>query len=206
MKSFLISVLFLVLVINAKAQLSIDKNIRIDGTQESVRKFISHHQFDYALFSWNTNYGSSSTDEFKSIIKQNNNWYLLKIKYKNYSIAGLPTVIVDERKLTEIELKTISIDLKTDSTFLFSQDEVSSLPDKCIYTKDGKERGLLSVIDGVRLYLVKYEDKTFTSLSYYAPQSYLQNCYPYVPEFGKLKGLVNTSEGFWKVFKEFNLE
>ena len=56
MKSLLVSVLFIVLALNIKAQLVIDKSFKIDETQESVRKFITHNKFDFALVSWTVSF------------------------------------------------------------------------------------------------------------------------------------------------------
>ena len=206
MKSLLVSVLFIVLALNIKAQLVIDKSFKIDETQESVRKFITHNKFDFALVSWTVSNWVKTHYYFQGLVKQGGKWYLIKISSPKISIINSYKLIDNSKKLSKKELNLIRKDLKIDSTFIYSQDEISSLPDICQYIKNGKQRGLLSVSDGGKWCLVKYEKNKFTSLSSYAPNTYLQNCYPYVPEFGKLKGLVNTSVGFWKVFKDFNLE
>lgn len=206
MKSLLIFFLFLVLAGNVKAQLVIDKSLKIDEKKESVRNFITHNNFDYALISWTTSTWMRSNDYFYGLVKQSGKWYLVKISSSKYDLPNQYTLTENSKLLSKKELTSIKKELKIDSTFFHSQDELSSLPDACSYIKNGKPDGLLFIADAATYYLLNFEKNNFTSLSYYAPNSYLKKCYPYIPEFGKLKGLVNTSEGFWKVLKDFKLE
>lgn len=206
MKSLLIFFLFFILVGNVKAQLVIDKSFKIDEKKESVRNFIKHNNFDYALFSWTTSTWLNSSDDFYGLVKQGAKWYLVKISSPKYSLINQYQLSIKLQGLKKSELTKIRSELKLDSTFMYSQDEISALPDECTYEKDGKVYRLNTINDAATYHLVNFEQRKFTSLSSYAPNEYLKRCFPYSPEFGKLKGLVNTSKGFWKVFKDFNLE
>lgn len=184
------------------AQLKVKNDVIIKPTKESVENFIHVNNFDYAIISWYTSTWMSSYDRFSGLVKQNGTWFLIKISNPRYGLSGKSRMDIKSKSLNAQELKTVLDSAKIDSAFLYSQDQLSALPDKCSYIKDGKPAGLYQIIDAATFHLAKYEQKEYKFLSYYAPKNYLSSCYPYFPEFGILKGLVNTCDFLAKVTDE----
>jgi hypothetical protein len=184
---------------SANGQLVINKNLKLHPNETSIEKFSAVNNFDYALIVWVTSNWSNSNEEFSCLIKQNNNWYITKILSPNMSgPPELVPMVIKQRRLKKTQADSLMNILKPDSAFRYSQSEFTNLPDTCSHIKDGKRTGLYGISDAATYHLVEISDKKAKRLFFYAPEDYLSRCYPYVPEFGILRGFVNSCNELWK--------
>ncbi len=191
----LILFLFLSFVyIISYAQLDINNKVKLVAEKESVINFINSNKFDYAVICWQSSNWETLSDSFSCLLKQNNKWFLAKIISPKFQLQDFYRFNIIDKKLKRKEVKSLKKEFRIDSAFFYTQEELSALPDECSYNLNGKPEGLMLVNDAATYHSIKYENSKVNSLSYYAPDVYLAKCYPYVTEYGILKGIVNLSD------------
>jgi hypothetical protein len=199
LKYLLVVFISCLFVYRANGQLVINKDFKLRPTDASVEKFIAVNNFDYALIVWSTSNWSNANEQFSCFIKQNNNWYITKILSPN--VSGPPELVpmvIKQTILKKTQADSLINILKPDSAFCYSQSEFTNLPDTCSHIKDGKRTGLYGIYDAATYHLVEISNKNVKRLLFYAPEDYLSRCYPYAPEFGILRGFVNSCNELWK--------
>lgn len=189
----------------AFSQLQIEEKskVHIAHSVDDLVGFAKTNQFDYALMGWYTSTWMSVTDEVYCLFRQQNTWYLAKI---SRTIGGLMTepirYAVKQRKLNDIEADSVRLILNAPLAFRYNLVDFDKLPSSCQYQKDGKTTGLIDVQDAATFHLLQISNQEIKSIYYYAPDEYLNRCYPYVKEFGILKGLVNTVSKLFEQTKD----
>ncbi|MEO6521394.1 MAG: hypothetical protein ABIN91_06950 [Mucilaginibacter sp.] len=184
-------------------QLRIDTKKELNYSHQSIIDFIKDNNFEYALISWGTSTWMYSERNFYCLFIQHGKYYLANI---STSVIPQPKlldqgIIVKQKLLTKIETDSVMKLIKPDSAFRYNQTDLDKLPRSCSYVKDGKTMGLYAIHDAATSFLMEYSNSKTRLLSYYAASEYLGACYPYVKEFGILKGLVNAADQLYGATK-----
>lgn len=193
MKSFLLLLFLIFSFWPAYSQLQIDEKskVNIAHSEISLTDFINTNKFDYAIIAWYNLSRVTITDEIYCLFQQQNNWYLAKLS-RTLQPPLPPFFVINQCILTQLEADSITLKLNAAAAFQNKQEDFDKLPQFCQYEKDGKITGLIDVQDAATYHLLQLSNKEIRSLYFYAPDNYLKRCYPYVKEFGILKGFVNT--------------
>lgn len=187
--------MLLLFFLNAKSQLKIEGKSKPFATRSEadIRKFIALNNFNYALIaSYTSPWTSSINSEIYGLIQQESDWYIVKIK----NVEPIPTKLgfhLMQRKLDNAEIDSIWHKLDPESAFKYNQEDFDKLPESCQYMENGKHKGLLSVYDAATYHLVQLSNKEIKTLNFYAPDVYVERCYPHFQEYGILKGFMNTA-------------
>jgi hypothetical protein len=187
-------------------QLRIDTKQKLNYSHQSIIDLVNNNHFEYALISWGTSTWLRTDCDFKCLLKQNGKWYLA---FVSRLLVPQPEALdegikVKERQLTQTQADSILKIVKPDSAFRYTQADLDKLPPSCSYMKDGKPAGLYAIYDAGTSFLMQLSNNKIQLLSYYAAENYLSSCYPYLKEFGILKGLVNTTQQMYLITKDLS--
>ena len=208
LKYFVTATVLLLSVEYGFAQLNLNNKLKISSKDKlkSIADFVTYHKLDYALVLWSTSNWSSSFEVYSCLFKKGNKWSLVQIKNDKYKARDFPyTLLIQQKALSGKQIDSILNVLKVDSTFCYKQSDFDKLPETCEYVKDGQKQGLYSIMDASTSHLVQFKEGKIEVLNFYAADDYLKHCYPYISQFGILKGYVNTvnhlEQTCWNLFK-----
>lgn len=188
-------------------QLNLNRDKIIAANDEAVTALLKSNHVDYALVAWYTSNWSRSEHSFYCMIKQNGNWYMAVLTSPE---SELPAAFNLNLKVRQAALSAHGADslmntLKPDSAFLYPQSTLAKLASLPVtYTKDGMGYQF-KVDDAGVFHLLKFEQGEASYRVYYAPDEVLKAAYPYNPQYGILRGMVNTAGGLSSATKNLKL-
>ena len=172
---------------------------------DSLEKFMKLNEIDYALITYSTSNWISLDYIFYGIIKKKKEYYLMRLA--NLDVLGKkPILKSNQKKLTTLEAQAYLKEIAPAEAFKFSNQDYQKLPMSCkvIYGTDTiTETG---IYDNNTSHIFEYTKDSKKLIDAYDPFYYLEKCYPLNPEYGILKGFVNTydklTELVEKAFKD----
>ncbi len=172
---------------------------------DSLQKFMQLNKIDYALTTYSTSNWFSLDYIFYALVKKKKAYYLMRLANLEYFRKNAKLKI-NQKKLNRIEAQTYLKLMAPADAFKHSNEDYLKVSQSCkvIQGTDTLEE---YIYDVNTLYILEYTKKISTkNINAYAPHFYLQNCYPYNPEYGILKDFVNTydklTELVEKAFKD----
>jgi len=172
---------------------------------DSLQKFMQLNKVDYALIVYFDSNWISIDYIFYAIVRKKKAYYIMRLANLEYFRKNAKLKI-NQKKLNRIEAQTYLKLIAPSDAFNYSNENYRKVSQSCkvIQGTDTLEK---DIYDVNTLYILEYTKKISTkNINAYAPHFYLQNCYPYNPEYGILKDFVNTydklTELVQKAFKD----
>jgi hypothetical protein len=189
-KSAFVTAILILTLMYSHAQIQLNDHFQIVSNDKikSISDFVAYHKLDYALVLWTTSNWFESYEIYSCLFKKQDKWSLVQIKDDANKAKGFPyKLLIQQKALDSIQVDSMLNVLKVDSTFCYKQADYNKLPKSCEYEKDGKKQGLYSIMDADISNLLQFKGGSTDVITFYAASSYLDSCYPYVPQFGILK-------------------
>ncbi len=189
------------------AQLKIDRARELTFTQTSLSELLKASKIDYALVTWSTSPWLSSSHHFYALVQQQGQWYLTKLdSHERGYVQGLDAVSFTQKPISVKGAKKWLRSIDRKSVFSVGQEELNKLPDTCSYTDNhGLRKEIFNISDAATVHLLEFKPGDLKSLKFYAPEYYLNKCFPQVSEFGILQGLVRGRSELLKLMNDEGL-
>jgi len=170
-----------------------EHGVEVMGTPES---FLENNDFEYAIVTYSPSQRLTGAKTFNCLAKQQGTWYLFKIEGPYTRSSPVPVLqvrpVIMQKKLSESEADSLIKMTRPDEGMKYSQEQLNTLPKWCLAEYRGRKGLSGGISDAATYHLAERSDGNITSLYFYAASTYLEKCLPLNPEFGMLKGMVNT--------------
>ena len=180
---------------DAWSQLTLRKEngVEIMGSLES---FLEKNKFEYAIAAYSPSQRLTGSKTFTCLAKQQGIWYLFKILGPYTPSSPVPELqvrpVIMQKKLAASEADSLIKLIRPDEGMKYSQEQLNALPKTCVAEFRGRKGPSGGFSDAATYHLAVGAGGNITSLYFYGASNYLRRCLPLNPEFGILKGMVNT--------------
>jgi len=177
------------------SQLKLHKQhgVEIMGTPKS---FLAKNDFEYAIVVQSSSERDFRIKTFTCLAKQQGIWYLFKILGPYTPSSPVPELqvrpVIMQKKLAASEADSLIKLIRPDEGMKYSQEQLNALPKTCVAEFRGRKGTSGGFSDAATYHLAVGAGGNITSLYFYGASNYLRRCLPLNPEFGILKGMVNT--------------
>ncbi len=190
-KLSLIGVLFFNTATYAQLDIKTETRKLLIPKADSLEKFLALNKIDYALMTYSTSNWIALEHVFYAIVKEKGVYYLMR--FANLDVYGKkPELKVNQKKLTKIKAREYLEQIASAEAFKFSDLDYHKLPTYCKVVHGSDTITDTGIDDNNTLNIFQHTKTTKSLISYYDPSYYLEKCYPLNPEYGILKGFVNT--------------
>ena len=204
-KILFLAVFFFSITANAQIKVILETRKLLVPEVDSLEKFMQLNKIDYALIVYFDSNWISIDYIFYAIVRKKKAYYIMRLANLEYFRKNAKLKI-NQKKINRIEAQTYLKLIAPSDAFNYSNENYRKVSQSCkvIQGTDTLEK---DIYDVNTLYILEYTKKISTkNINAYAPHFYLQNCYPYNPEYGILKDFVNTydklTELVQKAFKD----
>jgi hypothetical protein len=189
-KMLFVVAIFLSTGVYAQVEIKNDTRKFLLPETDSLEIFMKLNKIDYALITYSTSNWISLDHIFYGIIRKKREYYLVRLANLDVH-AKKPELKVNQKKLTIVEVQTYLKEIASNEAFKFSNEDYLKVSQSCkvIHGTNTVEE---QTYDDSTLYIFEYTKNSKKSINTYAPSFFLEKCYPYNPEYGILKGFVNT--------------
>ncbi len=184
----------------AQIELKNDTRKFLTPQVDSIEQFIKLNKIDYALITYSTSNWISLDDIFYGIIRKKRDYYLMRLA--NLDVyAKKPEFKINQKKLTALEAQIYLKEIASSEAFKFSNEDYLKVSQSCTVIQ-GTDTVEEQIYDDSTLYIFEYTKNSKKGINTYAPSFFLKNCYPSNPEYGILKGFVNTYTKLTELVKQ----
>lgn len=199
-KNLLIVVFFLNTAAFAQIKIKDDTRKFLIPHVDSLEKFIQLNKIDYALVTYSTSNWIGFDYIFYAVVRKKKAYYLMRWANLDYFRKNAKLKI-NQKKLIVSEAEKLLKEIAPDEIFKFSDMDYRKLPSNCTVIQGTDTLIQGGIYDINTLHVFEHIKNAKKHIGVYAPHFYLENCYPYNPEYGILKGFVNAYDKLTQLVK-----